>query len=142
MIEIIENEMVKAKLLIPFPKLVRIMLDFIKGLFSGGEKPYQEMDSEAFEEALKGTKKAMLIDVRHRHEFDAEKMPNAINLDVMVPTFKEKIANYDPKKTFFVYCQSGRRSAKACKAMASLGFENLINLKGGLNQFEGKTIVK
>ena len=117
------------------------MLDFIKQLFSK-EKPYTEADSEEFEKGLKETKKAMLLDVRHRHEFDVEKIPNAINLDVMMPTFKEKVANYDPKKTYFVYCQSGRRSAKACRKMAELGFENVINLKGGINQFEGKTIQK
>lgn len=117
------------------------MLDFIKQLL-GKDKPYTDMDAEEFENALKSTKKSMLLDVRHRHEFDAEKIPNAINLDVMMPAFKEKAANYDPKKTYFIYCQSGRRSAKACRTMAKLGFENLVNLQGGINRYEGKTIVK
>lgn len=117
------------------------MLDFLKNLFNK-EKAYQEMDAEEFEQALKTAKKSMLLDVRHKHEFDAEKIPNAINLDVRMPNFKDKVANYDPKKTYFVYCQAGSRSAKACKAMSDLGFEKVINLRGGINQYEGKVIVK
>ena len=117
------------------------MLDFLKNLLSK-EKAYQEMGAEEFEKALKTTKKAMLLDVRHKHEFDAEKIPNAINLDVRMPNFKDKIANYDPKKTYFVYCQSGKRSAKACTEMSKLGFEKVINLVGGINQYEGKVIIK
>jgi len=117
------------------------MLDFIKQLFNK-TKNYEELDSEAFLARLKGTKKAMILDVRHKHEFDVEKIPNAINLDVRMPNFKEKVGNYDPKKTYFIYCQAGKRGAKACGIMAELGFENLINLAGGLNRFEGKTIQK
>mgnify|MGYP000971649080 CR=1 FL=1 len=116
------------------------MLDFIKGLFGKAEKAYEDLHNEAFAAKLKSTSKAMLLDVRHKHEFDQEKMPNAINMDVMMPNFAEKMKHYDKDKSYFVYCQSGRRSAKACNTLAKMGFQNLVNLKGGINQFTGKTV--
>ena len=116
------------------------MLDFLKNLFSSNSNAFTNMEDDEFEQGIRNTKKSMILDVRHRHEFTQEKIPNAVNMDVRMPNFKEKIANYDKRKTYFVYCQSGRRSAKACKTMASLGFENIVNLKGGLNQYNGRTV--
>ena len=117
------------------------MLDFIKSLFGG--KPdtrFGTLTSEEFEQGIRNTPKSMLIDVRHKHEFDGEKIRNAMNLDVRMPNFKEKVSNLDKNKTYFLYCQSGRRSAKACSIMADMGFEKLYHLKGGILAFEGKTV--
>jgi rhodanese-related sulfurtransferase len=63
-----------------------------------------------------------------------------MNYDVMRPDFKQRVANLDPAKTYFVYCQSGRRSAKACRIMTELGFQKVVNLKGGIVAYEGKTV--
>ena len=117
------------------------MLNFIKNLLGGSsETTFANLNSEDFTSKLKETKKFMILDVRHKHEFDVEKIPNAVNMDVMMPNFKDKMEHYDRSKTYFIYCQSGRRSVKACKALAKMGFENLVNLKGGMNQFVGKTV--
>lgn len=115
------------------------MLDFIKNLFSKSAK-YNKLSSEEFENALKKSKKIMILDVRHRHEFDAEKIHNAVNMDVRMPNFKEKMAHYDKSKSYYVYCQSGSRSSKACRYLDELGFENINNLQGGLNKYEGRTV--
>lgn len=116
------------------------MLDFIKNLFGGGNDNFDSLSSEEFDAAMKEAGKKMILDVRHKHEFDGEKIRNAVNLDVMLPNFKERVQNLDPNKTYFVYCQSGRRSARACRIMAEHGFENLVNLKGGIVQYEGRTV--
>ena len=116
------------------------MLDFIKKIFGGQKDNFESLPSKEFDQALKQADKKMILDVRHKHEFDEEKLRNAVNLDVMMPNFKDKVQNLDPNKTYFVYCQSGRRSARACRIMAEHGFENLVNLKGGIVQYEGKTV--
>jgi rhodanese-related sulfurtransferase len=97
------------------------MLDFIKNIFS---KPanYTKLSSEEFEKALITAKKHIILDVRHKHEFDAEKIHNALNMDIRMPTFKDKMKHYDTKKAYYVYCQSGARSTKACRALEAISF--------------------
>jgi rhodanese-related sulfurtransferase len=115
------------------------MLEFIKNIFSKSAN-YTKLSSEDFEKALKTSKKHIILDVRHKHEFDGEKIHNALNMDIRMPNFKDKMKHYDQDKSYYVYCQSGGRSAKACRALGELGFENLFNLEGGLNKYEGKTV--
>ncbi|WP_346822904.1 rhodanese-like domain-containing protein [Rapidithrix thailandica] len=115
------------------------MLGFLKNMF-GGPQGYTTLEDEEFQEALKTTDRKMIIDVRSRHEFVDYKLSNALNLDIMHPDFKDKISHYDKDKTYFVYCQSGKRSAKACKIMVSQGFEKVYNLKGGINNWTGRTV--
>jgi rhodanese-related sulfurtransferase len=116
------------------------MLEFIKKLFGGGDKRYQTIGSEAFSKAVAHPKGIQILDVRHKHEFDEQKIPNAMNMDVLHPNFKDKIAQLDKNKSYYVYCRSGARSAKACGIMADLGFTNVHNLKGGIMAYTGKTV--
>lgn len=115
------------------------MLDFIKNLF-GGEKNYTTLDAEDFQKKIRETSKSMIIDVRSRNEFDEEKIPHSMNIDILNPNFNTKLSKYDKDKTYFVYCQRGGRSAKACKRMAKMGFEKIYNLKGGINGYTGRTV--
>jgi rhodanese-related sulfurtransferase len=82
----------------------------------------------------------MILDVRHKHEFDAQKLPNSMNMDVLTPNFKDKVAQLDKNKSYYVYCRSGARSAKACGIMCDLGFTKVYNLKGGITAYTGRTV--
>jgi len=115
------------------------MLDFIKNLF-GGEKNYTTLEPEEFQKMIRETSKSMIIDVRSRNEFDDEKIPHAMNIDIMNPNFNKKFSKFDKEKTYFMYCQKGGRSARACKRLAKLGFEKVYNLKGGINNYTGRTV--
>ncbi len=115
------------------------MLDFLKNLF-GGEKKYTTLDAEEFQKQIRETSKSMIIDVRSRNEFDDEKIPHAMNIDILNPNFNNKLSKFDKEKTYFVYCQRGGRSAKACRRMAKMGFEKIYNLKGGINGYTGRTV--
>ena len=35
------------------------------------------------------------------------------------------------KKSYYVYCRSGKRSYAACEIMKDLGFKNVYNLESG-----------
>ena len=117
----------------------KIMLDFIKQLF-GGEKGYENLNDDDFRIKFKETKKKVLLDVRSKAEFDNEKIPNALNYDIRNPSFKDKAKHLDKDKTIFIYCQAGVRSARACRKMKKMGFENLVNLKGGIVKYSGRTV--
>ena len=115
------------------------MLNLFKSFF-GGTKKFEQLEDEEFQEALKSANKPVIIDVRSRNEFQQVKIPQAMNIDIMHPQFKKKLEAFDRQKPYFLYCQSGRRSARACKKMAKMGFENIHNLKGGILRYTGKTV--
>jgi len=117
------------------------MFGFLKNLFGGGsEGGFQTIDSEEFDQKLKEAKKKVILDVRSKHEFDEMKIPNALNIDILNPNFETRVGNLDKGKSYFVYCQSGRRSTRACKKMSKLGFEQVYNLKGGIANYEGRVV--
>lgn len=75
---------------------------------------------------------AVLLDVRSAQEYQEGHLEGAI----LVPEYEieKNIEKILPNKQqeIVVYCQSGNRSKKACKTMRLKGYENLYNLKGGL----------
>ena len=73
----------------------------------------------------------VLLDVRTPSETKNGTIDGALEINVMSTDFKNKIQDLDKNKTYLVYCRSGRRSVKACKEMEKVGFEKLVNLKGG-----------
>jgi len=73
----------------------------------------------------------VVLDVRTPKETAEGMIEGAIEIDVKASDFKEKIQQLDKDKKYLVYCRSGRRSVTACTAMEEVGFENLVNLKGG-----------
>ena len=115
------------------------MLDFLKNLF-GGEKKYTTLEADDFKSAIRDTPKSMILDVRSRNEFDDEKIPHAMNIDILNPNFNNKVSKFDKEKSYFIYCQKGGRSARACKRMVKMGFEKVYNLKGGINSYTGRTV--
>ena len=80
---------------------------------------------------LKKNEKIALIDVREPFEFEIARLPNALLLPL------GKIAtdfNEIPREgTGVVICKSGVRSARAIEILRGHGFDNLLNLEGGMD---------
>lgn len=105
------------------------------GLFK--PKGYNNVAQQDVQQLLKD-KKAKVLDVRTKSEMSSGKIKGALNLDVMSYDFGEKIAKLDATKNYIVYCRSGARSGRACKAMVKAGFTgNIYNLKGGILLWKG-----
>ena len=51
-------------------------------------------------------------------------------VDVGDPAFASTIAGLDRSKTYYVYCRSGNRSARAIEQMRAAGFAHLHNVGG------------
>lgn len=75
-----------------------------------------------------------LIDVRGSREFEEGHLDGAINIPVN--DIENKIQNFVTNKqsTIILYCSMGIRSAEAKKILRSKGYENVYNLKDGLNK--------
>ncbi|HAS44776.1 MAG TPA: rhodanese-like domain-containing protein [Microscillaceae bacterium] len=116
------------------------MLGKLLKIFGGGGAAYASISASELQETLKKDRKAQLIDVRSPGEFQSGHISKAKNINVMAPGFKSQIEALDKTKTYYVYCRSGMRSARACKIMAKSGFENVHNLKGGVMAWSGKLV--
>lgn len=94
-------------------------------------KKYKDISVEAFK-ALRDKEGAVVLDVRSPAEVSEGVIPGHIMINMMSPSFRNKIEQLDKSKTYLVYCRSGNRSGQACQLMANMGFEQLYNLRGGI----------
>ena len=78
----------------------------------------------------------VLLDVRTRKEFDAERITGAVIVDYNSPSFRDEIAKLDRSKSYLVYCRTGNRTNGAVKVMRELGFPNVSVFPGGITQWK------
>lgn len=89
------------------------------------------MNGEIEVEDLSSRKDATVIDVRTNEEFGEGHLPGAINVDVRSEDFASRLARMEKAGVYIVYCGGGRRGSTAKEKMEALGFEKVLNLKGG-----------
>ena len=71
-----------------------------------------------------------LIDIRHHAEIVRGMIPGADRLPLHLrPHNLDQVAR---DKMVVLYCQVGVRSAQACTYLAGNGFDNVYNLRGGI----------
>jgi len=79
-----------------------------------------------------------LLDVRTPEEYRAKRIPGSTLIPVSeLPDRLSEVPR--DAGTILVYCKKGGRSARAAKILAAEGFENLLNLKGGITSWGGET---
>ena len=78
----------------------------------------------------------VLLDVRTRKEFDAERIAGAVIVDYNSPSFRDEMAKLDRSKSYLVYCRTGNRTNGAVKVMRELGFPNVIRVPGRDHEVE------
>ncbi|WP_347373120.1 rhodanese-like domain-containing protein [Aequorivita sp. Q41] len=85
---------------------------------------------QEFQEAII-SKKVQLVDVRTPSEFEAGHFENAININIAETYFITEVEKLNLETPIFIYCQSGKRSAKAALILKDVGFKEIYDLKGG-----------
>ena len=93
-----------------------------------------------FNKQINSISSPILIDLRTPEEYDNGHINKAINLNYFDANFSAQCQKLDPKKTTYIYCQSGGRSHKASLILKQLGFKKIIDLKGGINAWEGNKL--
>ena len=79
-----------------------------------------------------------LLDVRTPQETSGGVIPGAVRIPI--DELEERIHDV-PKdaRTKLVYCAGGGRSAAACELLSQQGYDDLINLAGGISSWTGPT---
>lgn len=91
------------------------------------------IDPGSFRDICLG-KRAFLLDVRAPDEYDICRIEGAR----LIPGDSvERQASAIPKdRPVYVYCRSGTRSRQAIQRLESMGFDNLVNVEGGILAYE------
>lgn len=87
-----------------------------------------------FQSKLKDTPDAILLDVRRPEEIAIERLENSQSI-VFDDSFETKLNDLE-QKPLFVYCASGKRSAKAAAILRGKGYKNVYELEGGLGAWK------
>ena len=96
------------------------------------------VSSERFKANMAMEKDAVLIDLRTSDEMKKGYIKGAVHIDYLAKDFDEKMAKLDKNKTYYVYCQSGGRSADAAEYMEKQGFKRVFNLEKGFSDWSSK----
>jgi rhodanese-related sulfurtransferase len=79
--------------------------------------------------------KVELIDIRENLEYKSGTIKSAKNIP-MGDLLNEPKKYLNTDKTYYILCQSGGRSAKACSVLTKQGF-NVVNVSGGVGSYVG-----
>lgn len=93
------------------------------------------LPTQEFHDATAGNK-VQLLDVRTPEEFKDGHVTNAININVLEDDFTSKAETFDKQKPVYLYCRSGKRSAKASAILKDLGFKEIYDMEGGFLSWE------
>ena len=89
----------------------------------------KEVDAFGLEQ-MRDQSEVVLIDVRTDAEFAQGSIQGAKHMPLhMLPLVADQI---ESEKPVILICRSGARSAQACAFLASKGFGNVYNLRGGV----------
>jgi rhodanese-related sulfurtransferase len=80
----------------------------------------------------KNNPRFVILDIRTPAEFMSGHIEGAININYNAGHFRTELSRLDPKKTYFVYCRTGRRTAEAMRIMGDLGFNSIIRMRGDI----------
>jgi len=120
-------------------RLARVGFDnvigYLKGGFEAWVKAGKEIDTinritpEQFKKEF-NPKESLVIDVRKDSEYAAEHVEEAFNKPLSA--INEWSGTLDPKKHFYIHCQSGYRSMIAASVLQARGYRNFSEVSGGM----------
>lgn len=89
-----------------------------------------EIDSFGLKDRMTAGEDLLLVDIRTPQEIVQAAIPNAIYIPMhLLPLRLDELPR---DKDVVLYCRSGARSYHACQYLAQQGFDNAINLRGGI----------
>ena len=97
-----------------------------------GSKKMERIEPVAFQ-ALHQKEDITILDVREVDEFQAGHIEGALNAPLS--TLDKEYEQLDASKRYYVICQGGMRSERACQFLEAKGFD-VVNVEGGMNQWK------
>jgi rhodanese-related sulfurtransferase len=115
--------------------LICLMMCLLIGTTIAQKSPsrvLETVDKSRIEAEIKSGN-VLIIDVRTPQEFKGGHLEDAVNINAYDKDFIQQINALDRNKKIIVYCAVGGRSKGALKQMEQLGFNYVLEMKGGYN---------
>lgn len=75
----------------------------------------------------------VVLDIRTPPEVEQARIAeDVLHLDFHAPEFPQQLSELDRSRTYLMYCRSGQRSGNARAMMEDLGFQDVVDVRGGL----------
>ena len=129
--------MTRKKLLMLVTALTLLIAGTSSSAYTQDSTAGKTVSQKRFQRMVK-KKNTVLLDVRTPAEFKEGHIPGSILINVQdSEAFNAGMATLDKKKTYLLYCRSGKRSNQAKLQMKAAGFNKLFDLEGGFSQWQG-----
>lgn len=117
-----------------FPILSLVLLAALAlGACSDGDSAaFTRVDATDFQAEIEANPDATILDIRTDEEIAVGYIEGAVQIDFYEPTFGDDLESLDRDTRYFIYCNSGNRSAQAVRDMKDLGFMQVTELDGGI----------
>lgn len=129
-------------------RLARVGYDQCIGYLAGGFDAWREAGREVdtiesisaddFAQRLTQSPSLSVVDVRKPSEFATEHVANADNRPL--DTLNDHMAAFNHDKPVYVHCAGGYRSMVANSILKARGFDNVINVEGGIGAIRKTTV--
>ncbi|WP_138994564.1 rhodanese-like domain-containing protein [Larkinella sp. C7] len=126
-------------------RLARVGYDHSIGYLEGGFSSWQKAGKEvdAIDSVSAGAfaqqhGKGIVVDVRRPDEFAVEHVRNARNWPL--DTLNEHLTEADKTERLYIHCAGGYRSMVAASILKARGFDNLVNVEGGIAAIKKTTV--
>ncbi len=113
--------------------LVVLIALFIGNIVADKLKKYKDIDANSAI-TLMDEKDLIILDVRENKERKSGFIAEAIHIPLS--QVKNKLDTLDNRKKILVYCRSGSRSSHIAGLLTRNNFEQVYNLKGGLQAWK------
>lgn len=98
----------------------------------------ENVDASTFKKLI-DEKQSVLIDLRTNDELKNKGfIKGATQIDYFAKDAEATIAKLDKKKTYLIYCAGGGRSGECVDLMKKEGFEHVVNLEKGFDDWKKK----
>lgn len=98
------------------------------------ERPeYEDITARGLKDRLEAGGRPVLLDVREPWEFELARIEGS----TLIPMsqLQQRYTELDPDAETVVICHHGTRSAHVAQALKRAGFENVLNLEGGIDAY-------
>ena len=97
---------------------------------------YRDLSPSEVRKILDNKNGTRLIDVREEWEYKIARIENAELMPLS--NFISNMDNLNKEDELIFYCHKGVRSASVCMFLSGKDFNNLINLKGGIDAWSAE----
>lgn len=96
----------------------------------------KEVSVAELKERLDQDSSLLLIDVRTLEEYEAVRAPQVTaRIEYQIIASEIDARRFPKDQPIYLICRAGRRSMIAARELADCGYQNLINIKGGMNDW-------